>query len=107
MLPGLVEFIVHPANHVRRAVDQIDIRVRVKAAKKVVGEIQNVLVAYLSRYPCDTECLLKGLRSASVPVATVADKIRALLNIKDLLAKPLIPNWDLPAHLQSGEGENL
>src|SRR5215207_5363339 len=69
VLPRLVELIVHPAEKFRSAVNEIDIRFAIEAAKERVGEFQHVLVPNLVCEARYLECLFQRLSGDRVTVA--------------------------------------
>src|ERR1043166_8818505 len=66
VLPGLVEFVVHPARNLGHFVDEFDIRLRIQMTKKLVRVVQYVEVQDFQIRLEFIECLLEGLSGANV-----------------------------------------
>ena len=66
LLPRRVEPIVEPAEHVGRAVHQLDVGLRVEGAEDLVGELERVDVVHLARGTQLRKGALQRLRGADV-----------------------------------------
>src|SRR2546423_14739231 len=66
ILPGLVQFVVHPARHFGHFIDEIDVSPRIKMTEEFVGVVQHIDVVYFSAASVVElfESFLNGLRRA-------------------------------------------